>query len=362
MNCDIREIDKENIRERLDHDLKVIVDEILLSLPQDPDTILLCGGYGRDEGAWFYDTNGNIQPYNDYDLSIITDNSISYNELQHLKKKLANILGIQWIDIDFYPSNYFDNMKPTIKNIDLLYASKLLYGQKHKWPSMQADRIGIYDVVLLYQTRMWTFLGSWNGNFHDLDLSESRFFNNQMAKAVLAACDMHLIQHRAYTPLYSDRVEWICEHLSQKKDLCELSKWALQEKLYPGDELVKRDVMESRYFVVKNLFLNAFWEAMAFRANFFLWPQLSKLYFSLTSLYLPRVVYNHIIRKSNKIEKTMDIFIAQNYVFLANSKAGVKDVYLKKASQILKKWGYICEAESDWDILRILVSQARNNI
>ena len=105
MNC-YDNIEMDNIQKRLKHDLKVIVDELLLSLPQYPIAIYLCGGYGRDEGAWFCDSKGNIHPYNDYDLSIITDYPLEYEKLQSLRRKLAEMLKIQWIDIDFYSSDY----------------------------------------------------------------------------------------------------------------------------------------------------------------------------------------------------------------------------------------------------------------
>lgn len=62
--------------------------------------------------------------------------------------------------------------------------------------------IGELDLDILYKTRMWTLLGSWSGPFRDIEGEDARFFRNQMAKCVLAACDMILIKNRAYSTSY----------------------------------------------------------------------------------------------------------------------------------------------------------------
>ena len=65
---------------RFKQDCQTLVDGILGALEEAPEAILLCGGYGRGEGAWYEDEAGNPSPYNDYDLAVITEKPFSRNK------------------------------------------------------------------------------------------------------------------------------------------------------------------------------------------------------------------------------------------------------------------------------------------
>lgn len=164
-------------------------------------------GIGRDEGSWYMDNNGIVCPYNDYDVAVISEYDIEYEQLQDLRKELAKQINIHWVDIDFYSPKSLLSLKPTIHNVDLLEASKLIWGEDYicRVPKLDKRSIGEYDLDVLYRTRMWTLLGSWSGSFHDIQNDEARFFKNQMAKCVLAACDMILLKNHAYTTSYKDK-------------------------------------------------------------------------------------------------------------------------------------------------------------
>ena len=192
-------ITEELKKTRFNRDTKLIVDTLLEELPEKPIAILLYGGYGKGEGAWFEDENGNTTPYNDYDIDVITDQIISRAKRQSLRKDLAKKVGIKWIDLGFISPQTIRKYKATIQTIDLKEASTLLYGDNSVYelfPEMKKEDIGEFDIKKLFNTRIWTFLGSWQGQFHDLDLDESRFFQNQMAKAVLTSCDLLLIANK----------------------------------------------------------------------------------------------------------------------------------------------------------------------
>ena len=147
---------------RFKQDCQTLVDGILDALEEAPEAILLCGGYGRGEGAWFEDEAGNPSPYNDYDLAVITEKPFSRDKYSKLRKRLANEIGINWVDIDCYTKAQLSRMTSTIHNVDLFEASTVLWGNKDwklGFKQPVASKIGKEDIIRLYTTRMWTFLG-----------------------------------------------------------------------------------------------------------------------------------------------------------------------------------------------------------
>lgn len=153
--------EKQNI---LQKQIDYIVSEILKCI-SNVETILLCGSYGRNEGAWILKDGGQYIPYNDYDFIVVSDQpNISKNELNQLRKRLAAELSINWVDIDIYSSFKINNMKATQKNIDITFGSKKVYGKDIDWnlKSEDAKKLSNYDIETLYFTRIWTFLGTYS--------------------------------------------------------------------------------------------------------------------------------------------------------------------------------------------------------
>lgn len=353
------------IQEREKEDIEYLVKHLVDALKKEPQAILLCGGYGRNEGAWIADENGMPMPYNDYDFAVISDVFFSAEEYSIFRKQMANDIGITWIDIDFYHLDELSNLKCTIKNVDLAYASKLVYGDPKVYeriPKHDLKNIGKSDIVKLYQTRIWTFLGSWNDGFKNLDVEDARFFKNQMAKAVLAACDMYLIVNKMYTPSYCRRVELICSTCSMNKELCEMAQWAVKEKTRPSSEPMTCEEMKELYFKAKAIFCDAISIGMGKYGKFFIQPQKTKKYFVFFTDYLLRDMYNKIFRKNRIISKALDIFLAQNYVFMAINESTIDEKYLNEANKLLIKWGYLDKPIENWEKLHVLVANARNNL
>lgn len=111
---------EEQIKKRLNRDTRLIVDGILKEMKVKPFAIYLCGGQGRDEGSWYIGENGKPNPYNDYDIAVISNTTIGYDRLQTLRKGVAEAISIHWVDIDFYTPDVLYNLSPTIHNVDLL--------------------------------------------------------------------------------------------------------------------------------------------------------------------------------------------------------------------------------------------------
>lgn len=357
-------ITEEKINKVLQEKIGILVNGIIEAMPIIPQAIYLVGGYGRGEGAWYEDEIG-LHPYNDFDVAVITDNPLEHDKTEALRKQLAIAVDIKWIDIDYYSINTIGLLTPTIHNVDLLGGGALIYGKdviKQNGLSLNPQEIGIQDLIILYWTRMWTFLGSWEGAFHQLNVEEARFFKNQMAKAVLAACDMRLVKMQKYTTSYRERARIVTEEFKEDTNLCELVEWAIKEKMRPSSSEMMVKHMESLYFRVKDLFIDSFAFAFGVDAKFFLDPGKTKHYYLRhTKLYLRHIYYLIRYRKS-KVTRGQDVFYAMNYVFHANVRGAINTSYIKKASDLLMKHRFINTPVNSWDELRLLTANARNNV
>ena len=354
-------INRENIQAKLIADIDIIVQGILQNMSQKPIAIYLCGGIGRDEGSWYMDNNGIVCPYNDYDVAVISEYDIEYEQLQDLRKELAKQINIHWVDIDFYSPKSLLSLKPTIHNVDLLEASKLIWGEDYicRVPKLDKRSIGEYDLDVLYRTRMWTLLGSWSGSFHDIQNDEARFFKNQMAKCVLAACDMILLKNHAYTTSYKDKAI-IASKFSNDTTFEKLAKWPINEKLFPSNTSLSSEEMVSLYEAARSIFFKSFKYSMGEKANLYLDPDRTP---ELRRLNLKNVVvdiFGIFFKRYRRVKKEFEIFRAQNYAMHAYCKGAINNEYVLKASNIMKRWHY--GAYSSWDELHEAVANARNNL
>lgn len=355
--------------ERIDSVLKakvsILTKRIVEAMAEPPQAIYLVGGYGRGEGAWYEDEKG-LHPYNDFDLAVVTDKPLTHKRTEALRIELAHEVGIKWVDIDYYSLSTLKSLKPTIHNVDLLEGGKLVYGEdviKLNELTLDEKKIGAQDLIILYWTRMWTFLGSWEGEFHQLSDDDARFFKNQMAKAVLASCDMHLIKLKKYITSYRERARIVINEYKDNHEIQELVKWAISEKLRPSDSEISKEEMTSLYFRCKALFVQSFKFAMGRKSEYFLNPDNTKYYYIFhTRYYLSFLRYRILHFKKGHSEKYQGARYAMNYVFLANNNGYLDSRMLAIASHLLLNNGYIEKTELSWDKLRIITATARNDI
>lgn len=357
-------ISEEVIKDILKKKILALVNGIIEAMPVLPQAIYLVGGYGRGEGAWYEDMFG-IHPFNDFDLAVITDRPLSDEKTEILRKELAKEVGIRWVDIDYYTLDYLKNMKPSIHNVDLLEGGLLIYGEDviaHNKISLNAQEIDSSDILTLYWTRMWTFLGSWNGMFHNLNIEEARFYKNQMAKGLLAACDMRLVKLHKYTTSYREKANLIMKEFASEKIFCELVSWAIREKMRPSNCEMGSIEMQKLYYRVKEEFIKSFDYSFGKNAHYLLHPNETKTYYLWHSkLYLFHF-FSLIRYHKSKVLKRLEIFYAMNYIFHANNYGQIDIIMLEEASKLLMKHGYIDYHNRSWDELRQLVANARNNI
>lgn len=352
-----------NKEERLAKDLRFLTSEIVSNIP-GITTLILCGGYGRDEGSWIIDDNGEASPYNDYDFIAITDQHIDYQELGALRKELAKQIGISWIDIDILPKKNIPHLKSTIKNIDTIKASKVLYGNLNDFNlcrELSEEKIGFYDIKKLFYTRMWTFMGGLKSDYFQMSISDITFFRNQMAKAILAGCDVILIKNGLYTPSYIERVKKVCQ-INISEEFKVAARWAVAEKMEPSQTKMSLKEIDELYNSTHKHYIYAMKYAMGWRWKVYSNPIFSYWYQLLTPSYLMRLVYNLIFRRNFRYDYRLRINIVQALMFFSYRNKNNECKLIKKVKKILASMGYQFNEEESWDEMRSYVACIRNEV
>jgi hypothetical protein len=245
---------------KLNKDIKIIVDVINRSIMSPIISIILYGSYGRGEGAYFK-KNNQVFVYNDYDILVIVKEKLSESDLNYIKKELLQKIEIKWIDISQKLFSELGRLKPSILNFDLKYGSSVIYGDQNVFdqiPLFRQEQITLLDVEILYFTRLYPFLITFeDGNF-DLGYDEEkiRFFRNQLSKAVLAIVDSKLIRAKKYNSSYKIRSEILKAEYSKCKEIISLSNWALEEKMYPKGDFMSPFEMKKLFFKILNLYFD----------------------------------------------------------------------------------------------------------
>ncbi len=141
------------VKKRLTADLKLIR-ECLIDF--QPLSIILYGGYGRGEGSWVWYNNENCVPYNDYDILMILEKKIPEEIIKSIRKKLAQDIGIRWVDIGQKTPKELKKLRPSIYNYDLKYASKVIYGEEYildQIPHIDVSKLPLEEGNILFKVR-----------------------------------------------------------------------------------------------------------------------------------------------------------------------------------------------------------------
>lgn len=324
-------------------------------------SIYLCGGYGRGEGAWVLDYNRKIRTFNDYDLTIILPSRIDNDIVEKARTHLAKELCIEWVDINIMTKRECSHLHTSIKNIDLLYGSKLIYGKELLVDNKQLDKtkIGLNDIELLYFTRMWCFFGSFKGQFKELNGYESLFFKNQMGKAILSTVDVILIQHHLYETSYVKRVEIVKKIISDEKYIS-LVNWGLEQKLSPSLESISQSEMKKVYNDCMLYYKKIFEKAFGFRKKMISNPYLTKIYFLTRFKHLSRLLFNNYIRKSSQYRRYLEINCLQNYMFSIIYENGKNVKKISIVNRMISKLDASINISVKWSEMKNTVANIRN--
>ncbi len=243
----------------LNHLFSIIIDELKFT---NPKAIIIYGSYGRNEGAWIKENN-NLVPYNDFDIVVINDSKNKLKEKRNISELLKKKLKVEWIDLQFMSTYELKKLnKKTIFNFDLKFGSKIIYGDKKildKIPLSSSKNIDINDLEVLFNTRLWTFYGSYK-SFENMDSKSSRFFKYQMSKAILATVESFLIRNNYYNCSYRNKVK---EYIKLSNNNHEFVKWALNEKLNPSEDIISSTKAIKLLNDTKRIFFQEFFASLS---------------------------------------------------------------------------------------------------
>jgi len=328
-------------------------------------SIYLYGGYGRDEGSWVLNESDKetlVRPYNDYDIALIVKNKVSVEQLRLLENELKRNINIKWIDICQYTILNLKMFNATIKNIDFKYASKWIYGDEtvlEHIPTMHAKSISLKDVEVLYITRLWTLVGSFPKNgLAEMAEDEEMFFRNQMAKAILAIVDNILIINKQYDTSYKVRVEKLASY-SNDHELIDLSKWALEEKLFPKSVGMDSKEVNDLYATVNKLFFKYFYSTLSkyYRSTIKAPEDVDKYIIFNPLDFVKRKIKKYVFNDHRR-ELNMYLSILQGYIAF---------YYFDMSAECFKKIRSIMERKfsfqsDDIDQIRLKVAQLRADL
>jgi len=227
----------EEADKKIRKDMDIIVFEVKKRDPQ-VISIILTGGFSRGEGPVKID-NGEIYPYNDYDLQIVSKIKLSKWEADKLSNQISKKLGYKGI-INFYPfrkeeqqikNNFYVDLKwdtkddlkkllPRIRNYELKYHSKVIYGRDVRKfiPKSSLTKMPRSEGAKLLLDRMSQMIEYYSSEGH----YEQECLSYFIQQAYVAACTSLLLLSGKYQIGYKTSMEILLE--TYQKDFPELFK------------------------------------------------------------------------------------------------------------------------------------------
>jgi len=180
--------------------LDLICKAIATKLPVE--SIILTGGFGRGEGSVIIEGD-KVIPLNDYDLVVVVENFrfvdriLKFKALRQLSEKLAEKVGIDFVDIYVLSVADIKSLAPTIFNYELRYGSTVIYGNNvlKDLPATSPKEIPLWEGTRLLYNRMLGLLWGFSTEYlSKMPTKKKReFLISQCVKAALACCESLLL-------------------------------------------------------------------------------------------------------------------------------------------------------------------------
>lgn len=210
----------------LDSHMEQIADAVYASkFSKHWKAVVLLGGYGRGEGTPLIDRNGNEQPFNDYDLIVVTQtiNPLICKELKNLEVELTEQVGLP---VDLFP--YLESKLPhcefSLLNYEMKYGHMVIRGDLDilkKMPDYPHDQIPLSEGTRLLMNRGKLLLDVKNRLSHGSPLTKEEHgrFIKFIFKNHLAFGDCALLIRGVYDISYCTKKERIKKiHLDNLPD------------------------------------------------------------------------------------------------------------------------------------------------
>jgi hypothetical protein len=351
---------------RLEHDIGKIT-EACLELNSTIVALILYGGYGRGEGSWYTDNEENWHPYNDYDVLLVVTEKSEPGALRDTRVSLAKKIGVRWVDIAETNCRNLSRYKPDIYHFELKSGGKVIYGDANildMMPEIRPSEISLRDAERLFFTRAWTFLGGLKPGGLDVsyDGDESRFFRNQMAKAILAVVDALLLRKKTFFAAYRERVDHLVRD-SNHSAIRQSAMWALDEKLHPRSTAMSVAEVRSLFASTRKLYLTHMFCVLGEHYG----RKVASCRELETAIFrsvhgLPRRMVSCLYRRSLTPLRWLSIALAQLYLLEANDGFGIHNDSLERGIRLMRKLDHAVPADIDWDRARLSAAKMRMEV
>lgn len=244
---------------KVDEDMKVIVGALRSELKGNLRAVLLCGGFGRGEGS-VISVDGEMRPYNDYDLVLVTKSYIPKVRLQELAERFARQVGIRFVDLGVMRESTLGKMTRSVFACDLQHCRQV-FGEEdmiRRIARVSPDGIGIEEARIQLRNRLICFLeltpDEWFLGQAMTDDAHRKMVL-QISKAVTATVITDLIRFNRYVTSYRAQLD-VFIAAGQHPTIRGLAETAYHVKLGLKDPL---EVDASQYWMsVRNLFLERY--------------------------------------------------------------------------------------------------------
>jgi hypothetical protein len=221
------------------------------------------------------------------------------------------------------------------------------------------------EAKILFFTRLYTLLGSLDerGLNTTLKGEASRFFRNQMAKAILAVVDVLLLAKNAYDASYSKRVEIALRLYPEKEEFHKLCQWALAEKLRPQAPLMNADDVRSLYKRVHTFYFTEMYRGLSiyFGKSVSSPADVEHCMKWLPSSMLRRIWW--IMKYRNfRVERQVAVMVAQGYIAAAWRSDGINKDDLNRGISLLRRADARVAQEMTWDVARLEAARLRMEV
>ena len=341
----------------LDHHLAMVV-KACHDLVPDLRAVILYGGYGRGEGSWYQNTRGECTPYNDYDVCVVSDSFIDRIVVNSVARDLAETIGIRWIDLSIVHPAQLARLQRSIYSFDLKNASTVIEGDGEILdliPSFAASEIPLKDVAILYFTRLFTLLGCFDETdfINEVTGDSSRYFRNQMAKAVLAVVDVLLLTRGSYHTSYQRRVELVADIWPSKEEVVKLSNWALTEKLRPQAPSMTCDEVAALYRSVRRIFLSEMYAGLGeYFCRTIREPSDIEHCAKWQLNSVLKRIYRLLRKRNWSPEREVNLQLAQSYLVAGYDRHEPDARSLRNAIRLLRKVDSSLPETMNWEVAR----------
>tara|TARA_B100000963_G_scaffold359192_1_gene385770 strand:+ start:5900 stop:7021 length:1122 start_codon:yes stop_codon:yes gene_type:complete len=326
---------KDFVEKKINKDMDLIIREIL-DAALDVSSIVLTGGFGRDEGSVLID-GLKCQPLNDYDITIIAEKWKDDIDINLLRVKLAELCGIRQVDLSLKTKKEILSLKYTMANYDFINASKVVYGDtdwsKHA-PEWDSSNMPLVEGIL----PLFLFLSSIIQAYpKETKISKENLFwsYQQLTKSILGWSTAMLVFDGLYDPSYQKRNVIFQDNYGHNKKLCNLVEKATAFKLMPVINPCKKNEIQK------------FWND-ATKAHLEVMKEILSRFYKIQFKNWDTLIHRHKYSFKNILKSLLSIFLRRHHhkncldtdiakLYMCLSIINNSDEYFKKSQQYYKK-------------------------